>query len=250
MIEYTGLSMLYDDVMEDAPYEPWFRFLTERFRGIASMEIADAGCGTGVLTTMLAEEAKFVTGIDLSSDMLAIASERARELGLKNTQFICQDIKDLSLPAAVDIVISTCDTLNYILTPDDFEQALRKIYNVLKPGGFLAFDLLGNGRGKALKQGEWYDIDDKRAIFYETDVSTDGRIEYDVVCFKEERDGLYRRFEEHHVQQLFQHSLVENLLFQCGFRSIEWNGDFGFSPVEEADRLIFLCKREGISSHV
>lgn len=42
--------------------------------------VAELGCGTGSLTIPLAEAGYHMTGIDLSSDMLAVARQKMEEL--------------------------------------------------------------------------------------------------------------------------------------------------------------------------
>ncbi len=248
MGEYKDLSFLYDAVMEEAPYEPWFQFLQNYFGSLTSFDFVDIGCGTGKFTTMLAENAHFVTGVDLSPEMLAIANNRCEEAKLTNIRYLCQDARELELRAAVDVAVSTCDTLNYMLTEEDLEIVFGSVYRILKPGGWFGFDMLGNGRGQKLRQGVWYDVDDNRVLLYETDVSEVGRIDYDVLCFMKQDNALYRRFEEHHVQKLFNHQIITKLLLKSGFKPVVCLGDFGSSQVEEADRIIFFCEREGTST--
>ena len=47
--------------------------------GIEGKKLLDLACGTGELSIRLAEEGYDVTGVDLSSDMLAVAREKAIE---------------------------------------------------------------------------------------------------------------------------------------------------------------------------
>ncbi len=45
-------------------------------------DVADLGCGTGSLSVLLAEAAYVVTGIDFSSEMLAVATRKATGAGV------------------------------------------------------------------------------------------------------------------------------------------------------------------------
>ena len=176
---YAGLSLLYDELMQDAPYQEWLQFIKEKFPHLREYNIADVGCGTGFLTIELAKIAKFVTGIDISSEMLALAFDRSKQFGVSNIQFVCQDVRNLFLPSQVDLVISTVDCLNYMVTHADFEQALLAIRGSLKADGWLAFDMLGQGRIDKLVDGLWYDMNDERVVLYETKVSDNGLIDYE-----------------------------------------------------------------------
>ena len=58
--------------------------------------VIDIACGNGTLALKMAQRAGHVTGIDLSEGSLQFARNRARKLGLDNTEFLVQDANDLS----------------------------------------------------------------------------------------------------------------------------------------------------------
>ena len=71
MTQYVGMSQVYDQLTQDQPYDKWFEiFILKNFNH--KPNILDLGCGTGSLTAQL-NTIGSVTGMDLSSDMLAIA---------------------------------------------------------------------------------------------------------------------------------------------------------------------------------
>ena len=50
----------------------------------SGMAVLDVGCGTGDLAVRAARAGAFVTGVDISEGMLAVAQERVKENGLEN----------------------------------------------------------------------------------------------------------------------------------------------------------------------
>ncbi len=69
----------------------------------------DIGCGPGELTCMIAEnldEGKML-GIDLSSNMVDIASEKAQKRGIQNVNFIARDYLELEYENQFDICVSS-----------------------------------------------------------------------------------------------------------------------------------------------
>ena len=60
--------------------------------GKISGEVLDAGCGHAELSLALAAAGTTVVGIDLAPTAIAAAIEAARERGLSNATFVCDDI--------------------------------------------------------------------------------------------------------------------------------------------------------------
>ncbi|PVG04092.1 S-adenosyl-L-methionine-dependent methyltransferase [Serendipita vermifera] len=99
--------------------------------------VVDLGSGAGMDVILAAQKVGptgRVFGIDMTQDMIKLATENAEKRGLKNTKFIHSTIEALPLPSdSVDCVISNC-VLN--LVPEGSKRAtLNEIYRVLKPGG-------------------------------------------------------------------------------------------------------------------
>jgi len=61
-----------------------------------SDRIIDVACGTGALTMAMARSAAYVTGIDLSEDMIITARRAAERRGITNVTLELHDASDLS----------------------------------------------------------------------------------------------------------------------------------------------------------
>ncbi|HEY7547544.1 MAG TPA: class I SAM-dependent methyltransferase, partial [Blastocatellia bacterium] len=91
----------------------------------------DLGCGSGVYSLRFAEGGAEVTGLDLSSVMVRLASEKARDRGLKIDFQVADISKPLPFDDEFDLVF-TATALHYVENLDSFfSEAAR----VLKPGG-------------------------------------------------------------------------------------------------------------------
>lgn len=99
-----------------------------------ALEILDIGCGTGLCGVLLRQHAKVLTGVDLSSGMLAKAAER----NIYDNLFKCELTEFLGLdPNAYD-VIACADTLCYF---GSLENVFANALKAMKTGGFFAFTL-------------------------------------------------------------------------------------------------------------
>ncbi|HOV70017.1 MAG TPA: class I SAM-dependent methyltransferase, partial [Clostridia bacterium] len=130
MTQYEGLAYCYDRLAE-YDYGAWADYLIEMSSDRST--ILDAACGTGSLTIELAKRGKKIIGLDISPFMLDVAAKKALKAGVK-IEFIQQDIRKMKLHSPVELIISTCDSLNYILSPKDMTEVFNSVQNALLPG--------------------------------------------------------------------------------------------------------------------
>ena len=77
-----------------------------------------------------------VVGIDGSECMLEFARTRCPEV-----PFIAADARTFETDRRFDLVLSTFDALNHVMTPDGFRSVCLRAYDAVQPGGYFAFDL-------------------------------------------------------------------------------------------------------------
>jgi len=130
--EGPGQAATYDarqnaDVAEDVA-------LLEKL-GVASQHsLADLGCGTGVFLCEAAKRCGRAIGVDVSTQMLAVARQRCADAKLANVKFVQQGFLGFDPPpASLDFVTST---FAFHHLPDFWKaMALVRINRMLKPGG-------------------------------------------------------------------------------------------------------------------
>ena len=111
-----------------------------RERGLGSgASILDAGCGTGSLCAMLAQEGFRMTGVDLSPGMIAQARLKDPD-GKVDWQI--GDITTLRLGRGFDAAVSVADVFNHLESLDEWELALRGLNDHLRPGGLVCIDTM------------------------------------------------------------------------------------------------------------
>ena len=102
-------------------------------------QVLDIATGTGMVAIEAAQilgEQGRVIGIDISTGMIDIARQKAEALGLQNIEFQLADGEALEFPANTFDYIFCSSALIWM---SDLRGALRHWYQLLKPGGKIAF---------------------------------------------------------------------------------------------------------------
>lgn len=97
--------------------------------------ILDVGCGTGILSSRLAETAEGlrVRGVDINPRMIRVARQRGDIRGLR-VEYQVGTVARLPYPDEQFGIVSSC-LLFHLLESSERELGLREILRVLKPGG-------------------------------------------------------------------------------------------------------------------
>ncbi len=247
MNTYGSFAQVYDQFMADVPYEKWRDRIVEELKKehITDGLVLDLGCGTGTLTGLLAEAGFDMIGVDGSQEMLMEAREKAGDAGIL---YLCQDIRAFELYGTVRAVVSTCDTMNYLLTPEDFTKTVRLVNNYLDPGGIFVFDLNTRYKFRELMGNTTFaESGEDAAFIWENYFDEEsGRNEYDLTLFLEREDGLFERHMEVHEEQCYGPREVTGLLEAGGMELVRmFDADTGGAPAEVSEKIFFVAREKG-----
>ncbi len=140
---YQRLSDLYQQIIISQPffincYALYDKLLEKILKGKKFGTLLDVGCGGGVQTVVLSAHADKVTGIDISDEFVDVARKRCAHLS--NVRFQIEDACRLPFPdASFDGIVSYGDVLSHII--EGYEKALSEMARVVKPGGWITFEV-------------------------------------------------------------------------------------------------------------
>ena len=246
MDAYTSFAEVYDMFMDNVPYEEWSRYLTELLKEYRIEEgvVCELGCGTGKMTRLLADAGYDMIGVDMSEDMLAIAS-------MENPQqilYLCQDMRELELYGTVAAVVSVCDSMNYLLEEDDLLEVFQRVSEYLEPGGVFLFDLNTIYKYETLL-GETTICENRPegSFIWENYYDAEEQInEYDLTLFIQEKENLYRKFEETHYQRGYSMEKIRTLLEEAGMEFVTaYDACTKNPPREDSERIYIVAREKG-----
>lgn len=235
---YQDFAEVYDELMDSVDYDAWANFYVRllSIHGVREGKICECACGTGSLTIPLYRAGFHLTGVDLSREMLWQAAQKARKQGIA-IPFVQQDMKALNLHRPMDAVLATCDGVNYLLTEEDLHSFFRAAFRATRPGGALVFDVSTPNRLKhQLCNGLiCEDRDDLTYIWQNRWHEKSALVEMDLCFFVKEKDGRYRRMEEHQKQKAWDAHILKSHLLQVGYRGVCFYGDETLNSGRETD---------------
>ena len=248
---YGHLAFVYDRLMQDAPYDDWFRWTEAMWRvtGKTPGSLLDLACGTGRLTWKFARAGYRVTGVDLSAEMLTVAeSKRMERQGeARAITWLQQDMRELLLPERVDAVVCFCDSLNYLLDEDDWRKTFRAVSQSLHSAGLFLFDIHSQYKLQRLLGDETFawEEDGVYCVWHNRFDEQEWSVEEDLTLFVEQANGYYERFDERHRQRTFPVETVNAWLGEAGFDVKRVSGDFRRGEgVKDTDERWFFCAQK------
>ena len=245
---YTGFAEVYDQFMDNVPYDDWCAYLVSLLRdeNITDGLVLDLGCGTGNLTERLSAAGYDMIGVDNSEEMLQQAMEKRAESG-RDILYLMQDMRSFELYGTVRAIVSLCDCMNYILTREDLVQVLRLANNYLDPGGVFIFDL--NTEYKYAAMGTQTIAEDREdcSFIWENEYRPEERLnEYDLAVFVRQEDDLFRKYTETHLQRAWTVEEVRSAAEEAG---MEWVAVYGAlsvkAPEDDCERIYVILREKG-----
>ena len=246
MDAYHELAYSYDRLTNDVDYgavvDFYFEILSRE--GLRPRTAVDLACGTGSVALLLAQRGMRVTAVDMSEEMLCVASQKAQEQGVYPV-FVCQKLQELQLPRGVDLAVCALDSMDYITEPDDCREAIRRVYKALNPGGCFIFDVNTPEKLRAMDGQIFVDEDDDVFCLWRGEFDPQTNIcSYGMDLFQREGNVWHRSFEEHR-EYAYSAAQLTGYLKDAGFTSVEIFADRRFAPPAAGEQRIYLKARKG-----
>ena len=246
---YEEFASVYDRFMEPEIYDEWVTYLERIFDKHGKKKpklILDLACGTGNISIRLAKKGYETIGADLSADMLKIAKDKA-EYNETDILFLQQDMREFELYGTVDAVVCMCDSINYLLTPDDVLKVFKLVNNYLDPGGLFIFDINTPYKFEhVLSDNSFAEVDENMAYIWENYFDEEEKInEYSMHLFLlDETTGLYQKHEELHYEKAYNIEEIKSLLQKAGLKCLDVYDSDNLGKIKNTSERVFFVAQE------
>ena len=244
MESYTSFAQVYDEFMDQTPYDQWLCNILGTFKKYGIEEgshVLELGCGTGKMTRRLRESGYRLTAVDNAIEMLEIA----KNIHVDDILYILQDMTQLNLPEKADAVVSICDCMNYILESEDMLEIFLKVRKYLNVAGVFMFDMNSRYKyEKILAQNTFAEDREEASFIWDNFYDPGDRInEYQLSLFIKNKMGTYDKFEEIHYQKAYEADEIYDLLKEAGFEEIQvLDTETMEKPKKDTERLYFIAR--------
>jgi len=217
-------------------------------------KVLELGCGTGRICRNLSQSGKDVTGIDLSQEMLRYAAKQTQD----KTQYICMDMCRMGFSQMFDHIIIPYNTLNLLKTDSLILKCLKQVYEFLKPGGTLLFQVhlpeqnRTDKESKKIFQFQIFSLPDNKGKLIKESIRS--YVSGTELFFLEERYRIrpssnnQKKEDLHHIFQLAGFSFEKwlDLINQSQFKITSLFGDYNsvaFNQLKDSRLLTILEKQ-------
>lgn len=252
--DYDRFAPYYDlefaDFADDLP-------LYRTFAAHSGGPILELGCGSGRALVPLAREGYTVTGVDLSSAMLALAHAFVAREGVADLVTLHEDdIRTLTTlgDARFGFVFSAINSFLHLETQEDQLATLTAVARHLRPGGIFIIDLfpphpdiLAEYDGSLIHAATYHDpqtgerIDKFSASLVD---SAEQRIDTTFFYDRLRADGTVARTAASFTFRYLARYELQLLLDRAGFTDITIYGSYDLDPYTAAsERMIAIASR-------
>lgn len=245
---YGGFAYLYDELMQDVPYDQWVKKLigtVGKYQPDAKT-ILDVACGTGELSIRLSEAGFSVVGMDLSEDMLSVAHTKTIEKGLVIPYFQ-QNMVEMEDLGTFDVITIFCDSLNYLGTEEEVKTTFNRVFKHLLPGGVFMFDVHSIFKmTEIFKDGTFVSNGEEISYIWQCyEGEWTNSVEHELSFFVlDEYSGKYDRIDELHFQRTFSIDHYIQWLTEAGFDLLAVTADFhDHAPKSDSERIFFTARK-------
>jgi SAM-dependent methyltransferase len=244
---YRDFAGIYDKLMADVDYKKWADYVEEVFgrNGLKPSLILDLGCGTGSFCIEMAKRGYEMIGVDISPEMLMLASSKANAAGA-DILYLNQDMTSFELYGTVDAAVCFLDSINYITDKRKLNRLFKLVNNYLNPGGLFIFDTNSQYKIKnILGNNVFYSVEDDAAyIWQNTYCPKTRKCEFDLTFFIQDGESYIRR-DEIHYERAYSVDEIKGLAVSAGLKPLGIFDGLSFKHYKEkSERILFVCKKQ------
>ena len=230
---YKKFAYYYDEVIQETNYDLWVEFVEPYLK--KDDKILDLACGTGTFITMLKLNGfEFVSGLDLSDEIIEIANEK-RKINRLNIDFYVEDMMSFKVKEKQDVITCFFDSINFLKDKNEIKKLFNSVYNALKPNGYFIFDIFSKEMLKEYENNKFEKDFETFKIKWITKKINSSTLKHEIEI-NEDDESINESYYEYY------HPLNE--LMDSRFNLEKISGDFNDDLEDEDERIIVVYRKK------
>lgn len=236
---YKLFSKVYDNLIKkDIDYSSISDFIYKNTK--PGRRYLDLACGTGNLTEKLSPYFNETYGVDLSCDMLSVASSKE---ALKSVKFINQDLSELNIGIRFDLITCSLDSINYILDKRKVKSLFNRVFNHLSEDGIFVFDINSQYKLSNIMGNNTFTYEDENICYIWDNYYEMDKLYMNLTFFIRE-GSLYKRFSEEHIERAYSIEFIEKSLEEASLKVIKKTDGWRKKLVtDKTERIVYFVKK-------
>ena len=230
---YKKFAYYYDEVIQETNYDLWVEFVEPYLK--KDDKILDLACGTGTFITMLKLNGfEFVSGLDLSDEIIEIANEK-RKINRLNIDFYVEDMMSFKVKEKQDVITCFFDSINFLKDKNEIKKLFNSVYNALKPNGYFIFDIFSKEMLQEYENNKFEKDFETFKIKWITKKINSSTLKHEIEI-NEDDESINESYYEYY------HPLNE--LMDSRFNLEKLSGDFNDDLEDEDERIIVVYRKK------
>ena len=205
------------------------------------LPLLDLGCGPGRhLLALHRAGFQWLTGIDLSQDLLNVARQRMTDAGAGTTELLRSDMRDIPHREHFATVLSLFTSFGYFDSDEENARVLAAAHAALLPAGVLLIDTLNRAWVVSKLVPSEERVEGDSLVHISRAITPDGRrVEKETHVLRAATEAVYTE-----SVRMYSASELQATLQQLGFARIDVYGSLdGTAHAENSPRLIVVARK-------
>jgi SAM-dependent methyltransferase len=236
---YKYLSHIYNSTHSEF-WDNYWGLIKKHLNLNHKLDVLDLGCGTGNAIPYLMPYLSSYRGIDFSREMLNIAQKL-----YPNLQFDCSLITNFKVTNQYNLVISAYDTINHLLSKNDWEDVILQASKSLKVDGIFIFDV-NTPYDHKFNWPNYHNVIDTADLFMfqRGEYSNNGNAKLYSTFFCKEGKQSWVKYEDSVEHISFNSSEIRKMLSKASLKLVaEIDIHTGKKPKPSSEVIIYICSK-------
>jgi len=234
---YESVSLIYEELMRDVNYKKWSKYLLDvisEHLDKKNPSVLELGAGNCKIAGYISKKYHNITVSDLSLPML----QQSKKVFINK---ICCDMTSLPFNKKFDLIYSTFDSVNYILSKRKLLTLFLEVKKVLSVSGIFTFDV--SLEKNSLDFEGYYTTEGEingHSFTRKSKYNSSSRIHKNVFSITDEYCNVKK---EIHKQKIYKFETYFDVIAKAGMYVVECLDAFTFNNGNQnSERVQFVIK--------